>query len=201
MFFAYKLNMMNYIWAFMILFSVVSSFFSGTAGELTAAVFDGAAEAVTLALKLLSSLCLWCGMMNIAQQSGVCRMIATLLMPLIKILFPDYSRDKKIREAVAMNMTANLLGLGNAATPTGIEAVRLMKMKNGGREEATAEMMTFVVINTAALKIIPTTVAALRQSAGASEPMDIILCVWISSVLSQLAAVTAVKISGRIKGK
>ncbi len=195
------MNMMNYIWTFMILFSVICSFFLGTAGELTGAVFDGAAAAVTLAFKLLSSLCLWCGMMNIAQQSGICRIIASLLSPLIKILFPEYSKDKKIREAVAMNMTANLLGLGNAATPTGIEAVRLMKMKNGNSDSATTEMMTFVVINTAALKIIPATVAALRQAAGATEPMDIILCVWISSLLSQFIAVIATKLSGRMKLK
>lgn len=193
--------MMNYVWAFMILFSVFCSFFYGTAGEVTTALFDGVAAAVTLSVKLLGTLCLWCGIMNIAQQSGLCRMISRLLMPLIRLLFPEYSRDREISEAVAMNMTANLLGLGNAATPTGIEAVRLMRRKNGNKAEATKEMMTFAVINTAALKIIPSTVAALRQAAGSAEPMDIIFCVWISSVLSQFVAVTATKISGRIRRK
>lgn len=193
--------MMNYIWSFIVLFSVAVSILSDRTGELTSAVFDGAAAAVTLVVKLLGTLCLWCGMMNVAQQSGVCRVIARLLMPFIRLLFPEYSYDKQICEAIAMNMTANLLGLGNAATPTGIEAVRLMKMKNGGSDSASTGMMTFVVINTAALKIIPTTVASLRQSAGSQDPMDIFLCVSISSLLSQFAAVTAVRIAGRLKRK
>lgn len=195
------ISMMNYIWAFMMLFSLVSSIFNGTEKELTAAVFDGAAAALSLCVKLLSSLCLWCGMMNIAEQSGLCSAVAKLLRPLIVRLFPSYSSDKSITDAVTMNVTANLLGLGNAATPSGIEAVRRMQIKNGDKTLATTDMMVFVVINTAALRIIPTTVAALRQSAGATAPMDIIVCVWISSVLSQIVAVGTVKIMGRLRRK
>lgn len=185
----------------MMLFSVINALFNGTIEGLTTAVFDGAAAALSLCLKLLSSLCLWCGMMNVAEHAGLCSALANLLRPLIVRLFPAYSSDKSITDAVSMNVTANLLGLGNAATPSGIEAVRRMQAKNGDKTVATTEMMTFVVINTAALRIIPTTVAALRQAAGAVEPMDIIVCVWISSTLSQIAAVGAVKIVGRFRKK
>lgn len=193
--------MLNYIWIFLILFSLVCSLFSGTVPELSASVFDGCADAVSLCLKLTGVMCLWCGLMNIAEKSGLCNIVAKILRPVLKRLFPGVSNDAQVMNAISMNVTANLFGLGNAATPLGIKAVKKMQSLNPEKTSVSPDMMTFVVINTAALKIIPSTVAALRESAGAENPMDIIFCVWISSALAITAAVVAVKITGRLMKK
>lgn len=185
----------------MIVFSFICAFFSGSMQELSASVFDGCADAVSLCIKLMGVMCLWCGLMNVAEKSGICTFIAKILSPVLKRLFPENKNNPEVMSAVAMNVTANLFGLGNAATPLGLNAIKAMQKNNGDKHSATPDMMTFVVINTAALKIIPSTVAALRASAGAKEPMDIILCVWISSALALLSAVTAVKLAGRFYKK
>lgn len=193
--------MLNFIWLFLILFSFVCSLFDGTVSELSASVFEGCADAVSLCLKLLGVLCLWCGLMNIAEKSGLCSIVAKILRPVLKRLFPGVCNDNEVMNSISMNVTANLFGLGNAATPLGINAVKKMQQLNPDKQSASSDMMTFVVINTAALKIIPSTVAALREAAGAENPMDIIFCVWISSALALTAAVVSVKITGRLKKK
>lgn len=193
--------MLNYIWSILILFSFVCSLFGGTVSELSSSVFEGCADAVSLCLKLLGVLCLWCGLMNIAEKSGLCSIVAKMLSPVLKRLFPGVSNDTEVMNSISMNVTANLFGLGNAATPLGINAVKKMQRLNPDKQSASSDMMTFVVINTAALKIIPSTVAALREAAGAENPMDIIFCVWISSALALTAAIVAVKITGRFMKK
>ena len=196
-----RLIMMNYIWVFMILFSLICAVFSGNMPELSSAILNGCSDAVSLCIKLLGVLCLWCGLMNVAEKSGLCKVVTRILSPVLKLLFPENRHNPEVMDAISMNVTANLFGLGNAATPLGINAVRKMQKLSNDKNAVTPDMMTFVVINTAALKIIPTTVAALRQSAGAENPMDIIICVWISSAFALVAAVTAVKISGRFGRK
>lgn len=167
--------------------------------QLSSSVLSGCADAVSLCLKLTGVLCLWSGLMNVAEQSGLCKVIAKILNPVLKLLFPTNRSNPEVMDAIAMNVTANLLGLGNAATPLGLNAVKKMQKLNNDKKSVTPDMMTFVVINTAALKIIPTTVAALRESAGAENPMDIIFCVWISSALALISAVSAIKITERFK--
>lgn len=193
--------MMNYIWIFIILFSFVCAIFNGTVPELSSAILAGGEDAVSLCLKLLGALCLWCGLMNVAEKSGLCRAVAKLLNPVLRLLFPENRDNPEVMNSIAMNVTANLFGLGNAATPLGLNAIKRMQKSNLNKDTVTPDMMTFVVINTAALKIIPTTVAALRESAGAENPMDIIFCVWISSALALSSAVFAVKIAGRFRRK
>lgn len=175
--------------------------FNGTVAELSSSVFEGCADAVSLCLKLLGVMCLWCGLMNIAEKSGLCNVVAKILRPVLKKLFPGVCNDTEVMNSISMNVTANLFGLGNAATPLGIKAVKNMQRLNSEKTSASPDMMTFVVINTAALKIIPSNVAALREAAGAQNPMDIIFCVWISSALALTSAVVAVKIIGRIMKK
>ena len=192
---------MNYIWIFIILFSLICAVFNGNMPELSAAVLSGCSDAVSLCIKLLGVLCLWCGLMNVAEKSGLCKVVAKILSPVLKLLFPENRNNPEVMNAIAMNVTANLFGLGNAATPLGINAVKKMQKLNNDKHSVTSDMMTFVVINTAALKIIPTTVSALRESAGAQDPMDIIFCVWISSALALIAAVTSIKIAGRFRRK
>lgn len=169
--------------------------------ELSSAMLSGCSDAVSLCIKLLGVLCLWCGLMNVAEKSGLCKVISKILSPALRLLFPENRNNPEVMNAIAMNVTANLFGLGNAATPLGINAVKKMQKLNNDKHSVTSDMMTFVVINTAALKIIPTTVSALRESAGAQDPMDIIFCVWISSALALIAAVTSIKIAGRFRRK
>lgn len=186
--------MMNYLWLILILFSIISSFFTGSVKGASDSFFDAATAAVSLCIKLSGTLCLWGGIMEIIEKSGLSRYISLFMKPVIKRLFPHSKDDKGIMSQVSMNLTANLLGLGNAATQPGIEAVRRMQQKAQNKDVATDEMMTFIVMNTAALRLIPTTVAAMRHAAGAAAPMDIILCVWLSTIMSQLAALGAVKL-------
>ncbi len=193
--------MLNYIWIFMILFSFICAVFNGTMSQLSSAILESCSDAVSLCIKLLGSMCLWCGIMNVAEKSGLCDCFAKMLSPILKKLFPDSKNDNSIMKAVSMNVAANVLGLGNAATPLGIRAVKEMNRLNPDKQSATLDMMTFVVINTAALKIVPSTVATLRSAAGAENPMDIILCVWVSSAFALASAVVSVKLFGRFSRK
>lgn len=183
----------------MIVFSVVCGCFNGNMGDLSAEILASGRQTVELCLSLLGTMCLWGGLMNIAEKSGLCEKIAGLMRPILHVLMPGIREDREAAKAVSMNVTANLLGLGNAATPLGIEAMRRLKTCNGNRNAVSPDMVVFVVMNTAALKIIPSTVATLRAAAGAQNPMDIIFCVWISSACSLIAAVTAAKVFGRNK--
>lgn len=185
----------------MIVFSFITSLINGNTGTMSSAILDSATVTVNLVLKLAGIICLWTGVMNIAEKSGVCRLIAKLLKPVLKFLFPQNKNDNDSMDAVALNVTANILGLGNAATPAGIEAVRRMHKNSIEKNTASPDIMTFVVMNTAALRLIPSTAASLRAAAGAKDPMDIIFCVWISSALSLLVAIVAIKITGRLRKK
>lgn len=193
--------MLNCIWIFLIVFSFVISLINGNAAEFSSAVLDSASVTVNLVLKLAGIICLWSGVMNIAEKAGVCRLISKLLKPILRVLFPKNKNDDAAMDSVALNVTANIFGLGNAATPAGLEAVKRMRENSIDKNTASADIMTFVVMNTAALRLIPSTAASLRAAAGAKEPMDIIFCVWISSSLALISAIVAVKISGRFRKK
>ncbi len=183
----------------MILISFVFSLINGTTRELSSAVLQGAADAVSFCIKLLGTVCLWNGLMEIAKRSGLTKKIEKLLSPLLKLLFPRYSKTDAV-SPIASNITANLLGLGNAATPLGIEAMQ--RMKNHGKTSvADSEMIRFVVINSAALTLIPTTVAALRQEMGSTQPMSVMPVIWLSGLLSLVAGLICERICSKLKGK
>lgn len=187
--------MMNFVWLFMICFSLVCAVINGNTSQLSASVLNGASNAVNLCIKILGSICLWNGLMNIARESGLVKKIEKLLFPVLKFIFPNYSKTDAI-SAISANITANLLGLGNAATPLGIEAMRRMKNFNGS-QTADREMIKFVILNSAALTLIPTTVAVLRQNAGSKSAMSVIFAVWVSSVVSLAAGLVGEKILSR----
>ena len=183
----------------MILISFVFAVINSTMGELSAAVLQGAADAVSFCIKLLGTLCLWNGLMEIAKRSGLTEKIEKLLSPLLKLLFPRYS-ETDAASPIAANITANLLGLGNAATPLGIEAMQ--RMKNHSKATAAdSEMIKFVIINSAALTLIPTTVAAIRQEMGSKEPMSVMGAIWISGAAALIAGLLAQRICSKMKGK
>lgn len=185
--------MMNYIWVGMIALSVVSAAFQGRAEELAGAVINSAESAIALCLTLAGTICLWGGLMRIAEKSGMTRLISRLMRPLLSRIFPDLESTGETAQAISMNITANLLGLGNAATPLGLEAMRRMKGDSASKT-ATASMVKFVVINSAAFHLIPTTVAALRARYGAENPFDIMPAAWVSSLAALTVGLTLAQV-------
>lgn len=190
---------MNYIWSGMILLSLAVGFFTGRINEVAAAAVDGAAGAVTLCISLLGIMCLWTGLAKIGERAGLIDRIARLMRPLIRFLFPALGKNSAAVGAIVMNMVANLLGMGNVATPLGIAAMRELDRENRFRGDASDEMCMFAVINTASLQLIPTTVISLRQSFGSAEASAVIVPVWITSICALAAGVAAAKLFQRRK--
>ncbi len=190
---------MNYIWVFMIVISYVFSFFNGNVDTVTKSVFDGCESAVTLVISLLGMMCLWTGLLEIAQESGLTKKIQKLLHPLISWLFPNACHDSEIAGAISMSITANLLGLSNAATPLGISAMEKLEEKNSLSDIASNEMCMFVVLNTASITLIPTTLLTLRSAFNSSAPFEIMVPVWIASLLSVVSGIICAKICARSK--
>lgn len=186
--------MLNKIWPFFIIISFIYSIYTGNISNVNNAIFDSAEQTVSLCITLLGTLCLWNGIMNIAVKTSLISKLTGVLKPLIKFLFPDLTNDKKISEEVSMNIVANILGLGNAATPLGLKAISSMQEKNKDKSTLSNSMAMFILINTASLQIIPTTVIALRSSLGSTNPSQIILGVWIATITAFLTAVILGKI-------
>lgn len=188
---------MNYIWGGMIVFSTITALINGRAEELSGAVMEGAESAITLFLTIIAMMCLWGGLSKIAEKSGLTDKAAKMLQPILRLLFPNLPPSSAAIKAISMNMTANLLGLGNAATPLGIEAMKELKKRSGSGYTASNEMIMFVVINSAALELIPATVAMLRYEYGSAEPMGIIAQVWIASIVAFAVGAICVKLLNR----
>lgn len=189
--------MMNYIWVGLMVFAFIAAVFQGNMQQLSNSVIQGGVDAVQLCITLMGSICLWGGLMRIAQQSGLTTVISRLLSPLLKIAFPGMDLSSHEAGAISMNITANLLGLGNAATPLGLEAMKHLQAHNPDTMTATNEMVTFVVLNSAALHLIPSTVALLRQQLGAENPLDIMPAAWLSSAAALTVGITLTKIFKR----
>lgn len=167
--------MMNYIWAVIIIFSVVSSLFYGTANELSTGIITSGNTAVDLCLTLLGTFCLWNGLMNVAEKSGITKIISEIMSPIICRLFKGIDKYNPALEPICLNITSNLLGLSNAATPIGIEAMKRLSESNKNKTSPDNNMVLFVVMNSAALRIIPSTVAGIRASHNSANPLEIVL--------------------------
>lgn len=190
--------LMAYIWVGMLVVSVLYGSFSGSIQAVSSAVMEGAAAAVDLCLSIGGAVCLWTGVMELMRQSGLMDRLSRLLSPLLRFIFPRSFRDRECSEALSANFSANLLGLGNAATPAGIKAVKRMAEIFGGGA-AGNELCRLVVMNTASVQLLPTTVAAVRAACGASNAFDILPCVWISSLVSVTVGLLTAKLLERGK--
>ena len=155
--------LLSVLWVLMLLGALLAGILSGTASVLSAAALEGAGEAITLTIAMAGSVCLWSGLSRVMEEAGISARIARVLRPLLKKVFPKAFRDARAAAQISTNFTANLLGLGNAATPAGIEAVRRMKEQEGGGK-ASDEMCRLIVLNTASIQLIPSTVAAAFSS-------------------------------------
>lgn len=188
------MNMLNKIWPFFIIISFAFAIYSGNISNINSAIFSSAEQTIELCLTLLGTLCLWNGIMSIALKTSLIKKLTKFLKPLISFLFPDLKNDKKISEQVSINIVANILGLGNASTPIGLKAISSMQEKNNDKTTLNNSMAMFILINTASLQIIPTTVIAIRSSLGSNNPSKIILAVWVATIAAFLTAITAGKI-------
>ena len=193
--------MMNYVWGFMILMSFIAAIFTGNMQNLSDSVIVSGQDAIELVIKLIGIMCFWGGMMKIAEKSSLTDYISRFLSPLFSKLYKKAGKTPEIAQPMAMNVTANLLGLGNAATPLGLEAMRRMQEANEDKTVATDDMIVFVVMNSAAMRIIPTTVAALRTQFMSENPMEIMPATWVSTLLSLTAGVLTAKMLSKIKSK
>ena len=185
---------MSYFFFFAAIFSLIFGFFSGNIPAVSRAALKESSHAVTLSIELLGTLCFWGGLMEAAKRSGLTDKICSALLPLLGTVFPALRQNRAALGAISMNVTANLLGLGNAATPLGIAAMKELKALSKSGCAATVEMVSFVVMNTASLQILPTTVAVLRMKAGAAAPLDILPAVWIVSACSLFIGLCAAKL-------
>ena len=189
--------MMNYIWVFMIIFSYIFSFFAGTTDAVTQSVFQGAQKGVDTCLSLIGMMCLWTGILEVAEKSHLTKKIEKLFLPITRFLFPSIPSKSEEMSAIVMNMTANLLGLSNAATPLGLAAMEKLSKRNLYDSSSSDDICMFVVINTASITLIPTTLLTLRAAAGSVSPTEILLPVWICSLFSVLCGVVSAKLLSR----
>lgn len=185
---------MNTILVLIIVASVVFSVVSGRIDEMSNAVLSGSGEAVSLVIKIAGGLCFWSGIMNLIKKTGISDFISRVISPFIKLVFPKLNLKSDAAKYISMNVTANLLGLGNAATPLGLKAMSELQKMNNNKKVASDYMVTFVVINSASIQLIPTTLSVLRSSFGSKNPMDILPCVLICSVVSLSLGVLVSKI-------
>lgn len=187
--------LMSWIWLGMVAVSILYGAASGTLGAVSAAVTDGAGSAVTLCLGLAGAVCLWSAVMELMRQSGLLTALARLLRPILRHVYPRGFADPDCAGAVTLNFTANLLGLGNAATPAGLKAASYLARQSPGA--ASDELCRLVVMNTASVQLIPATVAAVRASLGAAAPFDILPCVWVTSLCSVCAGLLTARLLER----
>ena len=186
---------MAWIWTGMVVLSLIFGILSGNLDEVANAAMAGAQSAIDLSLSMAGMLCLWSGIMEIMNVCGLSRGLARAFRPLLRRLLPDASRDEETLAAVSANVSANLLGLGNAATPLGIRAARRMARRCEG--VASDELCLLVVLNTASIQLLPTTIASVRAAAGCRTPFDILPAVWFSSVLSVTVGLLTARLLSR----
>ena len=176
---------MAWIWTGMVMLSLVFGILSGNLDAVANAAMAGAQSAIDLSVSMAGMLCLWSGIMEVMNVCGLSRGLARAFRPLLRRLLPAASRDEETLAAISANVSANLLGLGNAATPLGIRAAR--RMARGCEGVASDELCLLVVLNTASIQLLPTTIASVRAAAGCRTPFDILPAVWFASVLSVAA--------------
>ena len=190
--------MMNYIWSGMVLLSIVCAFINGKAADLTDAIIEAGNQAVTVFITLYGIMVLWGGLMKIAEKSGVTAFVGKIMYPVLHLLFPKLKKGGQELNAISMNVTANLFGLGNAATPLGIDAMHKLQLINTNKNTATDEMIVFVVMNSACMRLIPTTVAMLRSNHGSQSPMEILLPGLITSACALTVGLIVAKLYGKL---
>ena len=187
---------MSVVWTVLLARSILCAFLTGRGQQLSAGVMQGAQAGITLAISIAGSLCLWSGVGRLMEKIGLTDALARLFRPVMERLFPSTKKDKQLAGALSANICANFLGLGNAATPPGIEAARRLAKGCGGK--ASDELCRLIVLNTASIQLIPANVAAVRSGLGCPSPFDILPAVWVTSLCSAGLGVAMAWLLGRL---
>ena len=186
--------MLNIIWPLFIVISFIYAFFSGNIEQVSNGIFESLTDVVNLSLTFLGTICLWNGIMEIAKKTTLIKKLTSFLKPLIKFLFPELTKNEKAKEEISMNIIANVLGLGNAATPLGLKAMKTMQKENKDKTTLSNSMAMFILINTASIQLIPTNVIAIRNSLNSTAPTQIIFPVWIATIVAAISSIMAAKV-------
>ena len=186
--------MLNILWPIFIIISYIYALFSGNIQNVNNGIFESASSAVELTITFFGTITLWCGIMQIAKDSSLSKNFAKILKPLIKFLFPEIDEKDTVHEEISLNIIANILGLGNASTPLGLKAMESLQEKNPHKNTLSNSMAMLVLINTASMQLIPTTVIAIRSSLNSENPTSIIFPVWVATACAACAAIFAAKI-------
>lgn len=193
--------MLNSFWPICIIISIGFAMVTGNIDKINDSVFESADTAVNLTIALLGTMTLWSGLMEIAVKTSIITKIEKILKPFMKLLFPKMRNTDKEYKEICMNLIANLLGLGNAATPLGLKAIESMQEKNDNKIRLTDNMAMLIVLNTASLQIIPTTVIAIRSSLGSNDPTKIIVPVWVATICAAITAIVMTKVFIKLEKK
>lgn len=185
--------MLNKIWPAFLIISFIYAILNGNIEEFNNSIFTSCAQTVDLILKLFGTMCLWNGLMKIVQETSLMKKLTKIISPLMKILFPKMKKEDKEYKEITINIIANLLGIGNAATPLGLKAMQTMQEKNPQKDRITDSMAMFIVLNTASIQLIPSTAIAVRASLGSVNPSQIIVPVWIATIAADVAGIIASK--------
>lgn len=186
--------MLNILWPIFIILSFVYALISGKINEVNNGIFESLNDVVELTLTFLGTICLWNGIMEIAKRTTLINKMTNFLKPIINFLFPDLKKNETAKQEISMNMIANILGLGNAATPLGLKAMKTMQKENRKKDTLSNSMMMFIVLNTASLQLIPTNVIAIRTSLNSENPTSIIIPVWIATIVAAIVGIFFTKI-------
>lgn len=186
--------MMNYIWSIFIISSIIYAILAGNVEQINNNIFESCKSAVDLSITFLGTVCLWTGLMEIVKNTSIINKLKKMLNPVMKGLFPNIKKDEVVYEEISMNIIANILGLGNAATPMGLKAMDSLEKINKNKEKLSNEMMMLIILNTASIQLIPTTVIAIRSSLGSNNPSKIIVPVWIATICAAIAGIIATKV-------
>ncbi len=181
--------MLNFIWLILLAGGIIYAMLNGTIDAITSAAFKASGDAITIAIDICGMLCLWLGILKLAEKAGLINGVAKLISPIIRLLFPDLAKDSPAFGAIIMNIAANLLGLGNAATPFGLKAMEHLQAVNPNPQVASPAMITFLVLNTSGITLIPTLVISLRAQAGSLNPSEIIVPAIIATTIGTIFAI------------
>lgn len=186
--------MLNIIWPLFIAISFIYALISGNIEKVSNGIFESCSSAVELTLTFFGTICLWNGIIAICKQTSLMSKLTKILQPAIRFLFPELKNNNQAKEEISMNIIANLLGLGNAATPLGLKAMETLQKENSKKDTLSNSMVMFIVLNTASLQIIPTNVIAIRSSLGSAAPSNIIIQVWVATIIAAVVGIIATKV-------
>lgn len=189
---------MNFIWPIIIIISYIYAIINGNIDKINNSIYSSTEDVIKLSMTLLGSMCLWCGIIKIIEKTKIMKILSGILRPILNWLFPDAKNNKKAMDAISINTISNIIGIGNAATSSGLKAMCELQAENKEKNKLTKSMTMLVVLNTASIQILPTTVLAIRSSLGSKNPSAIIVPIWISTIVGTVIGILMTKLMLKI---